>query len=193
VSRRYGQPAKAPHFGYANRNVALREARGEYIAFAAHDDLLFPDHLRLLVDALEKNNCDWGYSRPLWVSTDGIIVPFATNLRLADELRRFLTVENTIPASCVLYRRHCLDRYGLWPEDVPQAADWRHWIAIIEGGGHEHIGYLETPTCLHFSANWRRSRHASFEACAPGSRSPTRHPGGRQTCATALRRARPSN
>src|SRR5262245_733920 len=155
---------KAPHFGYANRNVALREATGEYIAFAAHDDLLFPDHLRLLIDALERTDRDWVYSRPLWVSTDGIIVPFATNLRLTDELHDFLTVGNTIPASCVLYRRHCLERYGFWPENVPQAADWRHWIAIIEGGGRASIAYVKLPTCLHFSARWRQSRHASFNA-----------------------------
>ena len=29
---------------------------------------------------------EWIYSRPLWVSTDGVIVPFATNLTIADEL-----------------------------------------------------------------------------------------------------------
>jgi hypothetical protein len=155
---------KAPYFGYANRNIALREATGEYIAFAAHDDLLFPDHLRLLIDALERSGCEWVYSRPLWVSTDGIVVPFATNLRLADELTDFLTVANTIPASCVVYRRHCLERDGRWPENVPQAADWRHWIAIIEGGRRESIAYVASPTCLHFSASWRRSRHASFDA-----------------------------
>ena len=151
---------KAPHFGYANRNIALRDARGEFVAFAAHDDLLFPDHLRLLIDRLEATGREWIYSRPLWVSTDGAIVPFATNLTIADELEYFLGVANTIPASCALYRRACLDRDGCWPEDVPSAADWRHWIGIIEGGGRQNLDYLATPTCLHFSADWRRSRHA---------------------------------
>ncbi len=96
-------------------------------------------------------------------STDGTVVPFATNLTLADELQDFLTVANTIPASCVVYRRSCLDRYGYWPEDVQSAADWRHWTAIIEGGHRQNIAYLATPTCLHFSANWKRSRHSAVE------------------------------
>ena len=154
---------KAPSFGYANRNIALREARGEFVAFAAHDDLLFPDHLQLLVGCLDETGREWAYSRPLWVSTDGTVVPFATNLTLADELQDFLTVANTIPASCVVYRRSCLDRYGYWPEDVQSAADWRHWTAIIEGGHRENIAYLAAPTCLHFSADWKRSRHSAVE------------------------------
>jgi hypothetical protein len=63
----------------------------------------------------------------------------------------------------VVYRRSCLERYGYWPENVPSAADWRHWIAIIEGGGRRSLAYLPIPTCLHFSADWKKSRHSAVE------------------------------
>ena len=45
---------KAPNFGYANRNMILRQARGAYIAFMAHDDLWLPDHLELLCPFLKQ-------------------------------------------------------------------------------------------------------------------------------------------
>lgn len=155
---------KGPGFGYANRNRALKEARGEFIAFAAHDDLLFPDHLALLVGRLRGEDGagerDWAYSRPLWVSTDGVVVPFATNLELADELDFFMNVGNTIPASCVVHRRSCFEKAGYWPVDVERAADWHLWRRIISHTGRDRIAYLRTPTCLHFSADWKKSRHS---------------------------------
>jgi GT2 family glycosyltransferase len=157
--------AKAPHSGYANRNVALREARGELIAYAQHDDLMLPDHLALLGGALGPD-IDWAYSRPLWVTTDGIVVPSGTNLTMPDELDHFLAVRNTIPSSCVMHRRDCLERFGYWPEDSPRVADWLLWRAMIQGAGPRRIAYLPTATALHFSAVWKESRHAAVPEVA---------------------------
>jgi glycosyltransferase involved in cell wall biosynthesis len=50
---------KASYFGYANRNVALRQATGSYIAFLTDDDLLLPDHLALLASTLEESDAEW--------------------------------------------------------------------------------------------------------------------------------------
>ena len=152
---------KAPNFGYANRNIALREARGRLVAFAAHDDLLLPDHLALMGELLERNRSTWGYSRPLWVSTDGVIVPFCTNLGHADELQTFLVQRNTIPAACVVHTRAALEQAGFWPEDVPIAADWVLWRRMIANAGGSGA-YLSQPTSLHFSANWKQSRFSGI-------------------------------
>jgi glycosyltransferase involved in cell wall biosynthesis len=146
---------KAPYFGYANRNIALKQASGEFIAFAAHDDLLFPDHLATLLSQLEKTGAEWIYSRPLWVSPSGIVIPLSGNLNISDELESFLGVANFIPASCVVHRRSCFEKYGYWPEDVPSGADWRFWQRIIAGGSCKNFAYCPTPTTLHFKANWK--------------------------------------
>jgi glycosyltransferase involved in cell wall biosynthesis len=150
---------KAPNYGYANRNIALREARGELIGFAADDDLLFPDHLEILADGL-KDGAAIAYSQALWVSTDGIAAPFLTNLELADEFRFFMESGNTIPASCFLYRADSLPSRDVWPEDVASAADWRLWQRIIRDNPHNPFSYYRVPTILHFSAAWKKSRHS---------------------------------
>ena len=148
---------KAPYFGYANRNVALRKARGRLVAYAMHDDLMLPDHLALMGDMLEQSEASWGYSRPLWVSTDGIIVPFCTNLGLTDELQSFLEQGNSIPTGCVVHSRAALEQVGFWPENVPSAADWTLWRRMITNVAGS-AAHLRKPTNLHFSASWKQSR-----------------------------------
>jgi hypothetical protein len=159
---------KAPHFGYANRNFALKQARGDLVAFAAHDDLLFPDHLAMLGAELEAAEAEWVYSRPLWVNADGIVVPLAVNLTNADELEYFLTRRNHIPASCVVHRRVCLEKYGYWPEDLSVGADWKLWARMIEGGGRTSLAYCRSPSVLHFRAVWKRSIAEGMPEVAAG-------------------------
>jgi len=156
---------KAPHFGYANRNIALKQARGDLIAYAAHDDILLHDHLARLASTIETTGAEWAYSRPLWVDLDGTVVVHPMNLNNAPELDVFLTKHNTIPANCVMHRRLCFEKWGYWPEDVAQAGDWRLWIRIIEGGGGTNFAHCRESTCLHFVADWRRVQESGkYEA-----------------------------
>ncbi|PZV36764.1 glycosyltransferase family 2 protein [Mesorhizobium kowhaii] len=156
---------KAPNYGYANRNIALREARGDLIGFAADDDLLFPDHFEILADGL-KGGAAIAYSQALWVSTDGIAAPFLTNLELADEFRVFTEVGNTIPASCFLYRADCLPSRDVWPEDVASAGDWQLWRRLMRENPRNPLIYCRVPTVLHFSAKWKNSRHSQASQLA---------------------------
>lgn len=147
---------KAPHFGYANRNVALRAARGALVAFMAHDDLWLPDHLQLLAAAFDAEAVEIAYSRPLWVIPNGMIAPSVFNLHQAETLRAFLSKRrNHIPAGCVVHRRECFEKYGYWNDQLSGNGDWDMWARIIEGGGGRNFSYVPEATCLHFRANWR--------------------------------------
>ena len=53
---------KAPHFGYANRNTALKMCQGNFIAFMAHDDIWLPDHLSILGEVRKEPEIDLVYS-----------------------------------------------------------------------------------------------------------------------------------
>lgn len=145
---------KGPTFGYANRNTILQKARGEIIAYMAHDDLWFSDHLERLLPFFDNENIEIAFSRPLWVIPPALIVPAIYNLNHPPTLRIFLNVANGIPSSCVIHRRNCFSKYGYWDDKLPRNADWIMWKKIIKGGGEKNFAYLSDGTCLHFKANW---------------------------------------
>lgn len=147
---------KAPHLGYANRNIALRRARGRYIAYLPHDDLWLPDHLELLSTSLAGPGREWAYSRPLWVVAGRMIAPGTFNLEHGPTLQAFLTMNrNGIPSGCIVHRRECLARYGYWNEGLASSGDWDLWVRILGDGERRNFVSLLEPTCLHFRANWR--------------------------------------
>lgn len=152
---------KAPAFGYANRNIALRHARGKLIGFAADDDILFRDHFELLGKCLE-GGAAIAHSQALWVSTDGIAAPFMTNLEMPDEFLNFMERRNSIPASCFLYRADSLPVLDAWPEDLTHAADWRLWQRVIRENPEHGVVHCRQPTLLHFAAKWKQSRSSSM-------------------------------
>jgi len=152
---------KGVGFGYANRNVALREARGELVAFAADDDLMFPDHLELHGAALADPSMRWAYSRALWVSSDGIAAPDLTNLIFADE-RDYFTNLNTLCAGCVVFRADAFSSREPVPENVPRGADWVMFKQLLASHGPAAMARIRAPTLLHFTAGRKENRHSDF-------------------------------
>ncbi len=146
---------KAPGFGYANRNKALRESKGKYIGFIAHDDILFPDHLEILAKQLEDKSVDIVYTRPLWVDPSGKIFPSPFNLENKEILKIFLNTTNGIPASCFAYRREYFKKVGYWNEKLLKNADWDLWKRIIKAGKNKKFKFDPRPTTFHFKAIWR--------------------------------------
>lgn len=146
---------KAPGFGYANRNVALKEARGDLVAFLGHDNLYFHDHVERMLAPFAHPAVQFAYSRPLWIRDDGLIIPFFANLALPPVRRRFLSERNVLPATCVVHRRSCLDDVGLWPEDTERSGDWDLWKRMLNRYGASSVRLVRQPTCLHFRADWR--------------------------------------
>lgn len=152
---------KAPGFGYANRNVALKQARGELVAFLAHDDLYVPDHLEIMDGVFRNPEVQWAYTRPVIVESDGSFHPSSQNLDVPSHLRNFLDKAITVPASTVVYRRACHDQFGRWDDSILNAGDREFWTRLILGAGIERIRFVRDPTALHFRAPWRQNLRAA--------------------------------
>lgn len=154
---------KAPGFGYGNRNTALEEARGDFMAYMAHDDLAMPDHLERLLRYFEDPEVILAYSRPLWVDPQGHFFPSYFSLEDPVVLTRFLRREfNLMPACCVVYRLDATRRQLRWDDQLTKAGDWDLWIRILQSGSDKELQsvlrFHPFPTTFHFQADWRQAR-----------------------------------
>jgi len=149
---------KGPGFGYANRNTVLAEARGELIAFAAHDDLIFPDHWSRLTGVFRDPAVMIASSSAAFVDDSGQIVPVVYNL--ADPSVRDLFLNdgmNRMPASAFVYRASLHNSVGMWDPDLPKWGDRDLWARIIRHCGVESFRYLPYVGFLHFRGTWRNA------------------------------------
>lgn len=151
---------KGKGFGYEHRNVVLKMARGKYLAFAAHDDIWFPDHLEKFVQFFESNkDCEFAYSRPLWIHSDGTLIPSSFNIQNEISRKVFLKSHNEIPAHCVIHSKKSAENLGFLNTKLKQAADWDLWKRIIRTKSDSKIGFIAEPTAVHFRANWRGDKN----------------------------------
>lgn len=91
-----------------SNNEGLRRARGRYIAFLNHDDLWLPNHLEVLLAAIEETGADLVFSLLAVVQPDGPSI-----LRGASPTG-FYEPTMSVPASAWLLRRELVDRVGPW-------------------------------------------------------------------------------
>lgn len=142
----------------ATRNRGWQQATADFIAFLDDDDVWYPEHIDLLLDAAEDTQADLVYpwfdvsisQRPGWkgvteggqfMQIDGASAeghPFDN-----DAERTLMEICNFIPVT-VLVRRDLLAEVGGFPlpgtETWPHAAneDWGCWQAIVRAGARIH-------------------------------------------------------
>jgi glycosyltransferase involved in cell wall biosynthesis len=113
----------------AVRNVALREATGEYIAFIDSDDIWLPRKLEAQIASLRcRATRKWSYTRCVMV--DGSLNPLtgARAARFPQEdgwiLDQLLKGEAVVVQSSVVAARELIAAVGGYPEDLPVCGDY---------------------------------------------------------------------
>ncbi len=118
----------------ANGNLALRMARGDWLNFLDDDDLLFADHVEVLLDAARDAGVAAAYGLAWEAPTRFIdreqarfeeLEPVTRHAQRFD--RMALWHHNYLPIQSVLFHRRLYERHGGFDEEMDHLEDWNLW------------------------------------------------------------------
>lgn len=111
------------------KNLGIKEARGEYVAFLDDDDTWRPDALKILEKYIRITNVDLVYGDYLNITRKkkepGWSIDFSVST---------LSKMNYIAMPTVLVRREALLEVGGFDESVPKFKDWNLWLRLQKRG-----------------------------------------------------------
>ena len=114
-------------------NLALAAATGEWLNFLDDDDVLFADHVEVLLDGAIAANAAGAYALAWETHTevDRETGRYREVLHVTRHQQPFdrLTLwhHNYLPIQAVLFHRRLFERHGGFAEDMDQLEDWNLW------------------------------------------------------------------
>ena len=125
--------SQAPAGVYAARNLALRHASGELLAFIDSDDAWHPRRLASQLALMQRPEVGLVFGDAVLVSPRAGALPrtcFDVTPPRRGRVAGDFAWGNFVPTSTVLVRRSCLDQVGGFPTSHSVSADYLTWFRI---------------------------------------------------------------
>lgn len=111
------------------RNLALKQATGDYIAFLDSDDLWAPDKLEKQMAILRAHpEVDIVHGDEVMIDEQGAVVSLENMKRYSGRITRYLLADNSVSITTALVRRRCFDEMGGFDTSVGVADDYELWL-----------------------------------------------------------------
>ena len=134
------------------RNLAVKQARGEWIAFLDSDDLWERDKLAIQMNWVECNpDYHAVYTDEIWIRNGVRVNAMKKHRKYSGDIFRHCLPLCIVSPSSVLLRNELLNKFGGFDESMPVCEDYDLWLRIsmsfpfhfieekliVKRGGHE--------------------------------------------------------
>lgn len=130
----------------AARNVGMKAATGEYIAFQDSDDEWLPDKLKVQIDHMKGCGTQVSFCPYLLVLDDNLtqIYPSMDKVQMiaSGGVRVILNKENVVGTPTIVMHREVMEQIGLFDESFLSFEDYDYFIRISQ---KYDIGFIEQP------------------------------------------------
>lgn len=143
------------------RNLGVKKAKGEWVAFLDADDWWSPEKLELQLAAAARDNAQWVYASAFLVDKQGE-VRMSSIAKQRDNLFQDLLKHNVVTGSCsgVLMLKSLFERAGGFDTENDLIEDWDLWLKVAKIGRatcvEEPIVFLRTFHAMNRSADLKK-------------------------------------
>lgn len=124
-------------------NVGLLESTGEYLCFLDDDDLLYADHIELLISRLinSRNSllayaCAFKVEAEYIKNSSGKITKINDSKSMQVFYKKYdffkLLIENLIPIQSALFHRSLYEKHGGFSSSLDNLEDWDLWLRFSQ-------------------------------------------------------------
>ncbi|XZG70793.1 glycosyltransferase [Chitinibacteraceae bacterium HSL-7] len=163
-------------------NRGLAESQGEYIMFLDDDDLLFPDHVEVLMQTLQDSpELDAAYSLALQVCTrrvgDGYVEERFESVPAFEQEWDYSVLDdhNFMPIQAVLFHRRLYQRWGGFETDMEQLEDWNLWLRYGYKARFKYVAKTTSLFRVPADDAVRMDRHLALHAAYGTARARAKH------------------
>lgn len=145
------------------RNHGIQASKGKYLAYLDDDDLLYPRHLEILLNAMHDNGYQVAYTdtfRSCRRKQGANYITYKKKLQKSFPIDpQEILIRNRLFSLCICHEKQCLDAVGVFDESLTRHEDWDLWIRLAQKYPFLHLPlplseYAIIPELTQMMTSW---------------------------------------